>query len=281
MTTTAFADLSPEIILHVMECLPDVATLKSVVLSNRRFYDIFKTHTGGAVLLSVLNNELGEDVFVHAVVAHQVEKMEVVLPPFDELSMDHIDVEVANLRKMRDQAVILQQSSPRHSSIQITVQDAERISLLGKRISQLSAAFVEDCSCGQSLRFYPLQDSIRRRPVSDAELSRVRHSMYMYHILCVFCSNLFLDIRVNQRNETDQRRVAACVRKITRLQSSLVTRFMAPWELYQVISLQAWFRRAMHDLGKPPLWLYIYIYIRLGLILESLDSYLLQKVTAI
>ncbi|KAL7948393.1 hypothetical protein V8C42DRAFT_314284 [Trichoderma barbatum] len=251
MAMTSFANLPPEIILHFMECLPDVATLRTVVLLNRRFYNIFHAHKKESTLLSVLKNELGDDLLVHAIATHQVEKKGVILPAFKKLSMDHIDIEVANLRQIRDQAVILQ-SSPRHSPIRITIRDANRISQLWNKISQLSEAFAEDCLHGLSLSFYPMQNAIRYCPVSITEMRRIRHSMYMFHIMSIFCKDLFLDVLVNvhftQHNRINGPRVAACVNKITRLQRSLVNGFMAPWEMYQVISLQAWLRRQMHDL---------------------------------
>ncbi|KAL7910124.1 hypothetical protein GGI35DRAFT_355667 [Trichoderma velutinum] len=247
MAILGIGNLPPEIILHIMECLPDVAMLNNFVLSNKSFYSIFNNHPTD-IVLSVLKNELGEDLLVHAIVTHQVEKTGTTLPCFVRLSMDQIDSEVANLRGIRDQAVILQHSSPRNSSILINLRDADRISSLWTKISQLSEAFVRDCYHGLENVFYPLQESIQQRPVSVSELRRVRQSMYMFHILSIFCEDLFLDIQVDGRNQIVQHRVNACVDKISKLQRSLVSGFMAPWELYQVISLQAWFRRQLHEL---------------------------------
>ncbi|RFU75843.1 hypothetical protein TARUN_6415 [Trichoderma arundinaceum] len=248
--TRTLAHLSPEIILHFMECLPDIATLKSVIRLNKRFYEIFNTHRKGAVLLSVLSNELGEDLSLHAIVVHQVEKLGLALPAFDEVSLDGIDAAVDNLRKVRDQVVGLQGSSVRHWSFEISIQDADRMSILAKKISQLSIAFEKDCRTGMSLEFYPLQDSVRYRPITKAEMTRIKQSMYMFQIFCLFCKNSYLDIKLDDDHlQVDRQTLAACVHKISHLQNRLASQFLAPWELYQVISLQAWFRRASRDLG--------------------------------
>ncbi|KAL6697564.1 hypothetical protein J3F84DRAFT_407177 [Trichoderma pleuroticola] len=249
MAISGVGDLPPEIILSLMERFPDVATLNNFILSNRSIYNIFSNHPTD-VVVSVLKNELGEDLLIHAIVAHQVEKMGVTLPCFASLSMDQIDSQVANLRGIRDQAFILHYSSPRHSSISISLRDADRISSMWTKISQLSEAFVKDCTRGLGRVFYPLQESIQQRPVSVFELRRIRQSMYMFHILSIFCQDLFLDIRLNQHNQIVQHTVNACVDKISKLQCTLVDGFMAPWELYQVVSLQAWFRRQLRELER-------------------------------
>ncbi|KAL6813287.1 hypothetical protein GGI42DRAFT_314096 [Trichoderma sp. SZMC 28013] len=249
MAISGVGDLPPEIILSLMERLPDVAMLNNFILSNRSIYNIFISHPTD-ILLSVLKNELGEDLLVHAIVAHQVEKMGVTLPCFTSLSMDQIDSEVANLRGIRDQAFILQHSSPRHSSIQINLRDAGRISSLWTKISQLSDAFVKDCTRGLGRVFYPLQESIKERPMSVSEMRRLRQSMYMFHILSIFCQDLFLDVQLGRDSQIIQHKVSACVDKISKLQRTLVDGFMAPWELYQVVSLQAWFRRQLRELER-------------------------------
>lgn len=249
MAILSIGDLPSEMILSIMEHLPNMATLNDFILSNRSFYNIFNNHPTG-VIVSVLKNELGEDLFVHAIVAHYVEKMSVKLPCFTELSMDQIDTEVANLRGIRDQAYILQHSGPGYSSIQINLRDAHRISYLWNKISQLSTAFSKDCILGLGRLFRPLLASVKRRPVSVDEMRRIRQSMYMFHILSVFCKDLFLDIEVSPNNQIIQHKVDACVDKISKFQRSLVDGFMAPWELCHVVTLQGWFRRQLRELGK-------------------------------
>ncbi|KAK4063490.1 uncharacterized protein Triagg1_9367 [Trichoderma aggressivum f. europaeum] len=249
MAISSVCDLPAEMILLFMERLPNVPTLTNFILCNRSIYNIYINHPTH-ILLSVLENELGKDLLVHAIVAHQVEKMDVTLPRFASLSMDQIDSEVANLRGIRDQAFILQHSSPRLSSIKITLRDASRISSLWTKVSQLSEAFVGDCTSGLGRVFYPLEDSIRWRPVSVSEMRRLRQSMYMFHILSLFCEDLFLDVQLDQHNQVIQQKVIACMDKISKLQRTLVDGFMAPWELYQVVSLQAWFRRQLRELER-------------------------------
>ncbi|PKK45379.1 hypothetical protein CI102_10557, partial [Trichoderma harzianum] len=270
MATLSIGDLPSELILSIMEHLPNIATLNDFILSNRSFYNIFNNHPAG-IILSVLKNELGEDLFIHAIVAHQVEKLGVKLPCFTDLSMDQIDSEVANFRGIRDQAFILQHSGPGYSSIPISLQDAHRISYLWNKISQLSAAFVKDCILGLGRLFRPLWDSVKRRPVSVDEMRRIRQSMYMFHILSIFCKDLFLDVQVSQNNQIIQHKVDACVDKISKLQRSLVDGLTAPWELCQVITLQAWFRRQLRELGKSltlPIDIYTYIYHHLCVLME-------------
>ncbi|KAL5087391.1 hypothetical protein Trisim1_007952 [Trichoderma cf. simile WF8] len=264
MAILSIGDLPSEMILSIMEHLPNMATLNDFILSNRSFYNIFNNHPAG-IIISVLKNELGEDLFVHAIVAHYVEKMSVKLPCFTELSMDQIDTEAANLRGIRDQAYILQHSGPGYSSIQINLRDAHRISYLWNKISELSTAFLKDCILGLGRLFRPLLASVKRRPVSVDEMRRIRQSMYMFHILSVFCKDLFLDIEVSPNNQIIQHKVDACVDKISKLQRSLVDGFMAPWELCQVVTLQGWFRRQLRELEYD------------GLLNERLMPYVLSQ----
>ncbi|KAL6854246.1 hypothetical protein J3F83DRAFT_764543 [Trichoderma novae-zelandiae] len=254
MAPTTFNDLFPEIVLSIMEKLPDVESLRSMVRVNKRIHSIFNTHRKGVVVHSVLENELGEDLFVHALVTCHVEKVPVVLPGFSELTADGIRAQVSRLRKVRDEAAALQEtlpspsSHPRDTSIRITLRDADRMSHLWKKISELTEVFVEDCSLGESVHFYPMQDSLRRRPVTVAEKRRVGHALYLFHIMSVFCKKLYLDVERTPQGDINSDRLNDSLEKIKFLQVMLVLRFMAPWELYQLISLQAWVRRALHDL---------------------------------
>ncbi|PTB67914.1 hypothetical protein BBK36DRAFT_2735 [Trichoderma citrinoviride] len=255
MATTTFNDLFPEIVLSIMEKLPDVESLKSLVRVNKRIHSIFTTHRRGVVLHTVLENELGEDLFVHALVTCHVEKVPVMLPAFPELTVDSIRGHVNRLRQVRDDAAALQETLPEPSSFhprdtatRITLRDADRMSHLWSKISELTDVFLEDCLVGESLHFYPMQDSLRRRPATVAERRRVGHALYLFHILSIFCKKLYLDVERTPQGEIDTVRLTDSLEKLKVLQLMLVLRFMAPWELYQLISLQAWVRRALHDL---------------------------------
>lgn len=256
MAKTTFNSLYPEIILSIMEKLPDVESLKSLVLVNKRIHNIFTTHKKGVVLHSVLKNELGEDLFVHALVTCHVEKVPIMLPAFPELTVGTIRAQVNHLRKVRDEAEELQEAlpsesfHPRDTALRITLRDAGRMSHLWKKISEMTDAFLNDCRLGESLSFYPMQDSFRDRPVTVAEKKRVGHALYLFHILSGFCKKLYLDVERTPQGEIDAARLSDSLEKLKFLQLTLVLRFMAPWELYELVSLQAWVRRALYDLGE-------------------------------
>lgn len=258
MTRTTFNDLCPEIVLSIMEKLPDVQSLKSLVLVNKKTHSIFTNHKKGVVLHSVLENELGEDLFVHALVTCHVEKVPIMLPAFPQLTVTSIRDQVGQLRKIRDDAAALQKAipiplptfHPRDTAMRITLRDADRMSRLWSKISELTDVFVEDCRLGVSLEFYPMQDSMMRRSVSVTERKRVGHAMYLFHILSIFCKKLYLDVERTPQGEIDADRLNDSLEKLKYLQLTIVLRFMAPWEMYELVSLQAWVRRALHDLGE-------------------------------
>ncbi|KAL7816351.1 hypothetical protein V8C44DRAFT_285146 [Trichoderma aethiopicum] len=256
MKGTTFNDLCPEIVLSIMEKLPDVQSLKSLVLVNKKTHDIFTNHKKGVVLHSVLENELGEDLFVHALVTCHVEKVPIMLPAFPQLTVTSIRDQVGELRKIRDDAAALQKAipiplptfHPRDTAMHITLRDADRMSRLWSKISELTDVLVEDCRLGLSLEFYPMQDSMMRRSVSLTERKRVGHAMYLFHILSIFCKKLYLDVERTPQGEIDADRLNDSLEKLKYLQLTIVLRFMAPWEMYELVSLQAWVRRALHDL---------------------------------
>jgi hypothetical protein len=256
MAPTTFNNLYPEIVLSIMENLPDIESLKSLILVNKRMHSIFTTHRKGVVLHSVLEHELGEDLFVHALVTCHVEKVPIMLPAFPDLTATSIRAQVNHLRKVRDDAAALQEAlpspsfHPRDTAMRITLREADRMSHLWKKISELTDVFVEDCRLGESLEFYPMQDSLRRRSVSVTEKKRVGHALYLFHILSIFCKKLYLDVERTRQGEIDADRLTDSLEKLKFLQLTLVLRFMAPWELYELVSLQAWARRALHDLGE-------------------------------
>jgi len=65
----------------------------------------------------------------------------------------------------------------------------------------------------------------------------------MFDIISSFCKEkVFM-------SPGDTAYVSKCYEKVSALQKALVERLMAPWELYQVMHMQAYFRRALYGLG--------------------------------
>ncbi|PHH81895.1 hypothetical protein CDD83_3450 [Cordyceps sp. RAO-2017] len=90
--------------------------------------------------------------------------------------------------------------------------------------------------------------SVRDRPPTGAERARVERALYLFQLLVCFCQHMAF----RREEAVDRAYIAACHDKVAALQRCLVTRLMAPWEMYQVIAIQAYFRRAIHGFEHPP-----------------------------
>ncbi|KND89878.1 hypothetical protein TOPH_05552 [Tolypocladium ophioglossoides CBS 100239] len=141
---------------------------------------------------------------------------------------------VANIRHLRDTA----------SQARVTPKDALAISRFHKKVTELRDLFVADCANAKQQQLHPLWDSIRYRPTVQSELIRIERALYLFQILACFCRNMTFG-KLGDVEYIDQSR-----EKVASLQKCIVERLMSPWEMYQVIGIQAYFRRAIHGFER-------------------------------
>lgn len=236
MAPTSLHSLVPELILSIMHFIPDIDSLKNAMLSNSAIYRIVDSHKS-SIFTSVLRNEIPASVYTHAVVAQLAQDTGCTFPSFERIDFDQIMGHVNQLQHYRciSQDVLLSRFA------------VMSISRTYRKVEELAHLLIDDCPYARQQHFFPLWDSLRYRPPVESELVRVRQAIYLYQILACLCGNLrFMD-------PSNRDYLLACHDSIGDVQECLMQRLMAPWEMYEVIAVQCYFRRALHGFGKSPL----------------------------
>lgn len=227
------ADMPLDINLKILEELPEVWSLKNAVLAVDSLHQAF-TARSMSISTQVLKNELPEHIWEHAIVSQMLSNGSVETPDLDNTNAGEIASYVDAVRALRDGA----------PQTRLSPKDALAIARLYHKVSELRDLFVEDCAYSQEQQFHPLWDSIRYRTPMPSELSRIEQALYLFHILTRLCKKMTFS------GTNDSGYAGLCREKVTELQRCLVTRLMAPWELYQVIAVECYFWRATHGLGR-------------------------------
>lgn len=228
------ADMPLDIHLNILEQLPDVLSLKTAVIALEPLHRAF-TACSKSIATRVLRNELPEHIWGYAVVSQMLLDGIVQAPDLDGTEVSDFASHVDAVRMLRDAA----------PQALVSLSAALAMSRLHRKVSELRALFIQDCAYSGKQQFLPLLDSIRHRPPTPTELNRIEKALYLFQILTCLCRNMTF-------SETASSGYAArCRAKVAELQRCLVTRLMAPWELYQVIAVECYFWRALHGLGTP------------------------------
>ncbi|GJN69274.1 hypothetical protein PLICBS_003322 [Purpureocillium lilacinum] len=226
--------LPVELNLLILESLPDVKSLASVAYAVPSLY---RTLLADDLSIStrILHRELPDYLWTHATVAHLARQRASTGGDFDSLeTSSDIDALVDSFRGLRDNA-------PAYRATH-----AEAIAILRTydKVVALRDLFALDCPYVGNQELIPLRDSLRRHPLEPSELERIERAIYMFDIISSFCKEkVFM-------SPGDAAYVSKCYEKVSALQKALVERLMAPWELYQVMHMQAYFRRALYGLGR-------------------------------
>ncbi|CAM1506362.1 Fc.00g060030.m01.CDS01 [Cosmosporella sp. VM-42] len=228
-----FLDLAPEILLEILERLPSISSLRSTIEAHPRLYDVFKTHAD-RVSTEVLRNELPSQVYAHAVVAYLALGGNLAMPNLDGLKIDEIGFYVNKVRSLRDIA----------SEIKIPLLSAVSITEQHRMVTCLTDLCIRDCACSRDQDFPPLWDSLQKRKPSATERIRIQQSIYLFQILASLCKNLYFEKDANEQYYVDY------YVNLGELHICLLEIALAPWEMYQVISIQAFFRRALHGFER-------------------------------
>lgn len=228
-----FGYMPPELHLQILEALPNIPSLNNAVAASGQLRRCFSTYST-SISTRVVKNEVPRHSWTHAVVANKLLSGDIDLPDLDSTDIDGFNSTIDKIRHLRDTA----------PKARVTFKDALAISGLHKKITELRDFFVTDCANAKQQQLHPLFDSIRYHAPLQSELIRVEQAIYLFQILACFCRNITFS-KLGDMEYTNQSR-----EKVSSLQKCIVERLVSPWEMYQVIGIQAWFRRAIHGFGE-------------------------------
>ncbi|PWI64986.1 hypothetical protein PCL_08345 [Purpureocillium lilacinum] len=220
--------------LLIFDNLPDIESLISAAYAVPSLY---RTLLSADLSISarILHREFPDHLWTHANVAHLARQWASSGRDFDSLEPgSDIDALVDSFRSLRDNA----------PAYRATHLEAVAILRTYDKVVALRDLFAHDCPNAWNKQLIPLRDSLRRNPPERSELERIERAIYLFDIMSSFCKNMVLT------RPGDATYVAESYEKVSAIQKALVERLMAPWELYQVMHVQAFFRRALHDLDR-------------------------------
>ena len=228
-----FSSLLFELKLDILDYIPDLHSLKSLVHADPAWYYTFRSDNS-RILTQVLINELPAFLYTHAVVAHQGDQGSFVMPNLDNIDINDIADYVAKIPRARDAA----------ARIRLTPASALSIAKTHRKVQDLANHFMLKCAYAREQVFPALLDSLQRSRPSQSEMQRTCQAIYLFHILGSLAKILTIKKSDTHGFYSDY------YFKILEMQSSLTRLALAPWEMYQVIGVQAFFRRALHGFGK-------------------------------
>lgn len=255
-----------ELLINTMESLPDMATLMAVCHTHPRFQSIFRAHQG-SILTGVLRNQIGPQMFSHAVTAHRADEL-ACSTPLNELKVDEMRECCDSFQRLRDDAL----------ASTLSVEDAVAISRNHSKVLELTGTLVERCYRyrGLSLTIENLARSLKERPPSADELTRISQAIYLYMMLRgAFVGSTAPPPWGDHDDGSAWLRFSS---NITLLQETLAERAFAPWELTQAMAVTGFFRRAI-CYGKDINFLYFGLSQLHRVICHGPRGILIRKVT--
>ncbi|KAH7161339.1 hypothetical protein EDB81DRAFT_924734 [Dactylonectria macrodidyma] len=223
--------LAPEILLTVLEFCPDVASLKNVAHAHPTLYNLFHAYQNH-LATQVLRNELSDEVYTHARVSFLAGQL--ILKRFGSLSSNDIDEGVRNIINLKSNA----------SFRNISMASAISISRLHRKVVELADVCVRDCPETLEQSFTPFQNSLTTRRPSRSERIRIQQAIYVFEILRNLCKELYV------KSDMPPTYYADTYLLLGEVHLALMEYSLAPWEMYQVIAVQAFFRRALFGLDR-------------------------------
>ncbi|KAK5991110.1 hypothetical protein PT974_09388 [Cladobotryum mycophilum] len=209
---------TPDVLVMILERLPDVESLKSAVLSHELFYQSFST-CKNSICTTVLEHELSEGRFTHAVVTHEIVNGDYALPKFEDVDIDNIAGFVDRVRQYRNKI----------EGILVSPSTAFTISRRDRMVVELADLLVDNCAYAGDQLFTPCGIQFAIDPSLPWNLS----------ILAGFSVNL----RFTHHDQRDY--LLDAHDKLTEIQKCIANRLFSPWEYHQVIALSSYFRRAL------------------------------------
>lgn len=228
-----FVGLPVEVILDILEGLPTIEALSNVVRCNSYIYDVFDNYHC-QVVYKVLKNEIPEDLYTHAMVAQLALEGALTMPNLDSVKLLDIDSHVSKIRYARDFA----------PSLRFSLRSAISVSKTYQKVKDLTNLCVRECGSARDQDFPALQTSLNEKKPSASELNRISQAIYLFDILAAFSRNFYFE------RPNFQTYYVNYYLKLGELHARLVDIALAPWEMYQVIGIQAFFRRSLHGFRK-------------------------------
>lgn len=240
--SASLGGLPAELKIAILQRLPDLCSLASATAAVPSLYQTVLAHDA-CISTQLLRKELPKHLWTHATVAHLVRQRVASFGDLDGLQTDaHIHRLVQGVRRLRDEADRYRASR------------ADALAMLStyQKVTALRDLFVNDCAYAKGAKgprgqkLAPLCESLRSVPPAPTELARIERALYMYEIVACLCRHMVFTQPGNGEYSS------TCFEKVSALQRALTERLMAPWEMYQVMHIQAYFRRVLHGFGAPP-----------------------------
>lgn len=228
-----FSSLPQELKVTIMENMPDLYSLHSLILADRGYNATFQLHEE-YISTAVLRNLIPSTLYTHALVTQQALKGNFIIPNLDSIDIEDIEGYVAKIPEARDAA----------TARRVSIQDAINIHNTYIQVCELTDLFLQTCATTKGQVFPPLQSSLEKREPTGSEMQRTAQAIYLFQIIASMTEHLILNRAGNNQYLRDY------YEKIAKLQIELTRKALAPWEMYQVIAVKDFFTRALYGLRK-------------------------------
>lgn len=216
--TRRLLDLPTEIVLLILQFLPDSKSLNQVALAHRGFNEVIVGYKN-VLYTSILRNELGCQTFLHAVVSYLLARHAAssrLHPVLDSLDPGRSLERVTEARQIAEK-----RSLPARVAVRILNRH--------QKTKELCELLVGTTSPMTNLLAFQGLESSR------SESERVQRALYLYDVVASLCKEQSGFCLLPQ---TDTK---FALEKFCR---SLLREVVAPWELQQIISIQWYLGRA-------------------------------------
>lgn len=209
--------LPTDLHLCILKFLPDIKTLRSAVIRNNVLYSSFAAYKC-SVATAVLKNELGLDIYPHAIINHLAAKEDV------------FQNDSSRIKDSGRSVSIIEEYWNQTDTMLLTPMDASTIATAHHKVKDICDILLGRKS--QLAMVYPLYDSDRFLNPSPSERLRVQRGVYLFHIVISACAVLYVQSDSDLDNMVDS------------LQRTVLEPLLAPWELYQISAIQTFLQRS-------------------------------------
>ncbi|KAK4068830.1 hypothetical protein Purlil1_13711 [Purpureocillium lilacinum] len=209
--------LPADLHLCILKFVPDIKTLKTAVIRNNVLYSSFAAYKC-SVATAVLKNELGLDIYPHAIINHLAAKEDV----FRNNS--------SRIKNSERWVPLIHEYWNQMDTMLLTPMDTATIATAHHKVKDICDIMLGGRS--NIAVVYPLYNSDRFLNPSPSERLRVQRGVYLFHITISACA--FLCVQGN----SDLDSMADI------LQRTVLEPLLAPWELNQISGIQTFLQRS-------------------------------------
>ncbi|KAK7433175.1 hypothetical protein QQZ08_000106 [Neonectria magnoliae] len=225
-------DLPNELLLDILELSPDMPSLVNAAHAHPTLYYLVQRYQQ-ILATQTLKRELPEAIYTHAHVAFQRSPISLGTP--ENLTENHITNVLGAITSFKDDSL---------PSLKSNIADAMQISQLHHKVADLTEVYLRECFECRNQHFAPLQLSLTKRNPSESERTRIQQGIYLFEIIRKACQEMYVDKGRGREYYIE------FYEKLAVLHHSLTDHLLAPWEMHQVIAIQAFFRRALHGFER-------------------------------